>query len=302
MSCSTLTLPAGASTCIADYGDPKMLGISNTNNIYSGINAARSTAGVKAWVDTSLSMIITNDFQGLESTQPEPVTESTGFGANRDTRFNPGGMIVHLFSNPYAFNSMVGNLAGGVYWIELYLANGYKLLHKNDNGTYQGFKGQVTAVPVGIPGLDNKVQQYKLRVNWSNVDQFKNVELVQLVDTLDEYVALNPTALGYELVDSTYSSTKINVTLFALADRTSLVTDTLAATIVDSYDATTGLAMVSAAVSVAAPNSGVSELTITKNTGPAVTLASGDWIKFKLHKKTSSVYNSITEIITLKIA
>jgi hypothetical protein len=294
MSCLTLTLPAGASSCIADYGDPKMLGISKVNNIYSTLAAAKSTAGVKAWIDTSLSMIVTNDFQGLESTPPEPVTESTGFGANRDTRFTPGGMIVHLFSNPYAFNSMVTNLAGGTYWIELYLANGYKLLHRNDNGTYCGFKGQITAVPVGIPGLDNKVQQYKLRVNWANVDQFKNVELVQLVDTLDEYVALMPTALGYEMVDSTYAATKISITLFDLADRTSLVSDTLTATIVDSN-------VVSAAITVAAPTAGVSELTITKASSP-VTLASGDWIKFRLHKKTSSVYNSITEIITLKIA
>jgi len=293
-------LPLGMSPIIEYYGDPKMLGISNVNNTYANLTAAKSTAGCKAWVDTALSMHITQSFQDLEATKPEAVTESTGFGANRVTRFTPGGIIVYLDSNPWSHNSAVKNFTGGRYYCELYLGSGHKLLHKNSNGTYCGFLAQASAVPTGIPGLTDKTKQYTLRLDWENVDQFKDVEIVELVDPLADYLALNPTALGYTMVASTYAATNINITLFALADKTALVTDTLTATIIDSYDSVTGTTMVSAAVTVGAPSSGVSALTITKGSSP-VTLVSGDWIKFKLHKKTSAIFNTMTEIITLKV-
>lgn len=162
MSCSALTLPAGASQCIANYGDPKMLGISKVDNTYASESAAAISTTAKAWIDTALSMIVTNNFHGIETTQPEAVSETNGFGQNQVNRFNPGSMTVHLKSNPLSHSNMVMNVSGGTYWVELYLANGYKLLRKNSDGTCGGFKAQCVAVPVGIPGLDNKVQQYKM--------------------------------------------------------------------------------------------------------------------------------------------
>lgn len=291
MAC-TLTNALGKSDCNANYGDPKMLGISNIKTTYASYEAAQSIASVQTAMEQNATYFVTPNLTGLDATMSEAVTETDGYGQDRDTRNTPGSSIFYLDSNPCDFNNYVGNLNKGTYYIEPYFSNNYKLLRKKSDGTLEGFKGQINAMPVGVPSLDNKIQQYRMKVNWNNVEQFENIVLVELVDDLIDYQEMMPVGWDWAFTNS-YAATNVSIKIWERCDRTALMTQTPTARIISSNVDTP-------AVSAGAPTAGVSVLTATKS-GTPETLVSGDFIKFVLEFKTGSVIDYTTDIITIKV-
>lgn len=291
MAC-TLNTALGKADCNANYGDPKMLGISNTKISYANYEAAQAIASVQALIEEDATYFVTPNFTSFDSTNSEPVTETDGYGRDRDTRNTPGSDLFYLDSNPCDFNNYVNSINKGSYYIEVFFSNNYKLLTKKSDGTLEPLKGQVNAVPVGVPSLDNKIQQYRLKINWDNVEQMENVVLVQLVDDLIDYQELMPVGWSWDW-NTAYAATARDIKIWERCDRTSLMTQTPTARLID-WNVDTP------AVTAGAPTLGVSTLTITK-AGTPVALVAGDYIKFVLEFKTGAVVDYTTDVITFKV-
>jgi len=291
MACN-LSIPLGKADCAANYGDPKMLGISSANISYANYEAAQSISAVQAAIEENSTYVVTSNFTGLDVTNSEPVTETDGYGRDVDTRNTPGSAIVYLDSNPCDHNNYVGNFQKGTYYVEVFFSNNYKLLRRKSDGTLEPLKAQLNAMPVGVPGLDNKIQQYRLKMNWSNVEQFEDVVLVELVDELIDYQELMPIGWSWQW-NGAYAATSRDIKVWERCDRTSLMTQTPVARIINSNVDTP-------AVTGGAPTDGVSTLTITKESSP-VALTSGDYIKFVLEFKTGSVVDYTTDVILFKV-
>mgnify|MGYP000922228561 CR=1 FL=1 len=271
MSCSSTGLSLGMASCISNYGDPKMFGISSIKKTYASIGAAQSIESVKAAIEEDATMIVTKDINGVESTNVEAVTEDNSFGTTNFLRNTPGNDVIYLKSNPADFNGFVGGFKGGTYYVEPYLSGNVKLLHKNADGTLQGFKGQLVASPVGMPAFDGKNQQYRLNCYWDNAADWENVVLVPLVDDLSDYVDLMP--VGWEADYTTaYAATNQSIKVWERGDITALMSQTPVVRVIGSNVDTP-------AISAGAPALGVSILTATKAASP-VTLAAGDYIQF----------------------
>jgi hypothetical protein len=153
----------GKADCNANYGDPKMLGISTQNISYATYGAAQSIASVQALIEEDQTYIVTPNLQGFDATMSEPVTETNGYGRDTDTRNTPGSDLFYVDSNPCDFSNYTDNLKKGSYYVEVYFSNKFKLLQKKTDGTLAPFKGQVNAISVGVPSLDNKIQCRTIR-------------------------------------------------------------------------------------------------------------------------------------------
>jgi len=284
----------GKADCNANYGDPKMLGISTQNISYATYGAAQSIASVQALIEEDQSYIVTPNFTNFDPSGSEPVTETDGYGNDIDTRNIKGSDLFYLDSNPCDFSNYTTNLKKGTYYVEIYFSNKFKLLQKKSDGTLAPFKAQVNAIPVGVPGLENKVQQYKLKLNYKGVEQFENVQLVELVDELTDYQELMPIG-WYSEWASTYATSDRDILVGLRCDRSNaaFMTETPTARIISSNVDTP-------AVIAGAPVNGVSALTITKASSP-VPLVGPDYITFVLETKTVDVVDKTTDQITFKV-
>lgn len=289
MACATLSL--GMAACTKPHGDPKMFGFSNIETSYPSIGAARSIESVRALIEEDASMIVTKDIHGGEFTPPEAQLEENSFGKSSFLRNKPANDVIWLKTNPADYNGFVGAFQGESYWIEPYLAPKVKLLKRNGDGTLSGFKGEVVATPVGVPGFEGKNQAFKLQILWDNIEDWSNVVLVPLVDDLSDYEDLMPIGWDYEAAGA-YAATEQDFRLWERTNVSALMTQTPTTRIIDQNVA-------SPAVSAGAPVLGVTTITATKDAAP-VTMVAGEFITFVLEDKTGSVVNYTSNPITIK--
>ena len=291
MACN-LNLPLGVADCQSNYGDPKMLGISKEKISYATYGAAQSIASVQALIEEDSSYVVTKKFSNLEVTASDEVSEENGYGESVHVRNTPGSAIVYLETNPCDFTNYTRAFNGGVYYVEVFFGNGFKLLTQKSDGTLEPLKAQLNAIPVGMPALDNKHQQFKMTMKWDNIDQLQNTVLVDIVDDLIDYEELMPVGWNNEWA-SAYAASDKDIKVWERCETSNLMSQTPTARIIESNVDTP-------AVTAGAPTAGVSTLTITKASTP-VTLVAGDYIKFVLESKTGSVVDYSTNEIIFKV-
>lgn len=292
MACN-INLPLGKGDSSSNLGDLKKLGISNVDFSYATYEATQSIESIRAYIEEDATYVITPNITGADVTASEAVTETDAYSQDRDTRNTPGSMILYFDSNPCQWKAFVKSLNRNKYYIDLYLigeGKNWKYLQNTDTGTYKPFKVQLNALSPGL-GFDNKIQQYRLRVNFDNVDQFDNASIVELIDPLIDYEDAMPVGWDYNLVGA-YAATNQDIKVWERCCRSSLMTQTPTARIIDQNVDTP-------AVSAGAPVDGVSTLTITKESSP-VTLVAGEYIDFVLESKTVDVVDYTSNVIRVK--
>ena len=292
MSCKT-SLPLGAANCDQPYGDPRMLVISDDVIKYDDYADAQKIDKVTTAVGLDTA-IVTKRFNNLEVTPSEEVNETNGYGENVFVKNTAGSSVAYLNSNPCDFADYARAFNGGTYFLEVLLTDNTKLLTKKPDGSLAPFKAQLNAIPVGMPGLENKIQQYRLNITWLSVEEWNNVVVVSLNDDMYDYEEIMPDGLGMDFVGA-YTGTTQKVKLYERCSRTPVVAGT-------QFTAAVGVSNVLVAAIVpdvaGADSNGEIDLEITKVDG-ATALDAGDFIDFVLHDDVVPV-TATTESATFK--
>lgn len=180
---------------------------------------------------------------------------------------------------------------GDEYGVAIGLGNNQLLMLQKPNGKVTGFTGQVTAIPTGMPGKDAKLEEHQVQINWQDVSEWDNYIIITLPTFISELVEYTPQGLDAKL-KTTLSGTSV---VYHITPRCSDENEknTLEAEILRSN-------VTSPAVDVSAGSNGYYTLTVEKGSTP-VALVTSDYIIVKLVKKTSDVYNKISQYLTLRL-
>lgn len=252
--------------------------------------ALANTEVMRAKIQEDLSVYIGREINGADVTQPEAVNESTGFGKQVTTRVTPGSVIAYLESNACDFNEVLAAYNGGTFKVVSFTEDGYFHAHKKADGTIEGFEAQIMAIPLGVGAVDNQIQQWRLQINWTNAEQFKSVVLVKSVKTARSLLEWMPAGMTAEVNTNYVVGTGIQVVnIFDRCDPTTIETDVLTGEIVDPG---TELG------ATATPSSNADgTYDVTVQDGTPANLANGEYLKYRLVKKTGSIYEKISNSI-----
>lgn len=236
--------------------------------------------------DVPLSVM--RKIRSVEITEPEAVEETDGFGVKFVDVFNAPSMNIMLSSNPCDYQELV-SLGAKIVRIIPLNEDGSKMYHLTDTGTLKGFEAQIVARPFSPKSRENKITQYPLMVNFTQIDEFKNVKVIN--DGLDTYDYLEDMPVGYtQEITSALSTANMYVKIYKRCSETTLGTDTFTAEILETNLTTTDYS-----VSVGAISTGISVLTIYR--AGTTELANGEYIKFRLVKKNGDIYEQITNAL-----
>lgn len=299
MTCTSSSINGINKDCEAFLSAAKVWAITDPSLTFATLNAAKSSASWVTYLQTKPSgysdipMFLTLPVKGYEVTAPEPVIESDNFGVDTVVRFLPPKATAMLKSNPCDFRDLLslGKQTKRVFAI---LEDGKKYGYMNAAGVVKGFEAQIAVQPIGIPDAANLTQQFKLIINFKNVDEFQNYVLID--DDTSPWDLIDEMPVGYnQTITSALSSASMSVKLTKRCDEATLGEDTFTSEIIEYHT----LAGTVPSVSVGAITAGVSELTIY-STG-TTDLAAGEWVKYRLVKKTTTVYDEVTNILVAKL-
>lgn len=252
----------------------------------------QNTETMRVKIQEALSVFIVREINGADVTQPELVNETTGFGKQVATRVTPGSVMAYIESNSCDFNEMMAAYSGGIYKIVSFTEDNKMQAHIKRNGVIEGFEAQVYAVPFGVGGVDNQTQQWRLQINWTNVDQFKSVVTVNSVKSARGLLELVPAGISAEVKTDYVVGTGIQVVnVFDRCDPTTIETDVLTAEIVDPGTE------IGATSSPSSNSDGTYDVTIQDGEAIPGNLELGDYVKYRLVKKTGDIYEKISNAI-----
>jgi len=292
MSCALL-LPLGASKCAVPYGDPRVMLIATEKIVYDDYADAQDIEEARAAVQDAMTAIVTSKFNDFEATAPEAVNEENGYSEQVFVKNTAGSAIAYLSTNPVDFTNYNKSFKGGTYYVEVLMANGYKLLTQDVDGTLRGFTAKINATPVGVPGLADKIKQYKLNLSWIDAKEFENAVPVEMLQTLQDYVELMPLGMTAE-VSGAYAGSVQSYFVHETGNRASVATGLYEAKIIATN-------VLDPAVTPAAFDaSGKTAVTITKGSTP-VPLTLGDYVTFRLFFKVATSVEYVTQDITFKV-
>jgi len=256
---------------------------------FASKTAATNLATWKAGIDTNDDIWIPRPVRSIEVTDPEPVSEQDQFGVNYVTGFNAPQMNIYMSSNPCDYAEMV---KAGSKMVRLFLfgEDGSKMGWADSTGKVWGFEAQMIARPLSAKTRENKLMQYMVIVNFTNIDEFNQFFTWNDGIRYSQYQEYVPEGYAVEIT-SALSSHSISVKLTKRCT-TTVATGTWTSEILESNCS-------APSVSVGTLSSGVSVLTVYA-TG-TTDLAAGEYIKARLVQKTGSVYDAVTDefIITL---
>jgi len=259
---------------------------------FASMITAKQYALWKAAIDTDLKAFVPRAFRSVEPTDPEAVVETDGFGSKVVTAFNAPSLNVYMSSNPCDYQEMVKLGSQLMRYIPL-LEDGSKMATVNSAGVVKGFECQVIARPLSPKGRENKLQQYMIMLNFTNIDEFNNAVIWK--DTFGHSELVEENAIGYTLEKTAALSTATQtVKIYKRCKETVLGTNTFTSEILDYYT----IAGTTPVVTVGSITAGISSL-LVYSTGTTA-LAASEWVKFRLVKKASTVYEEITNDITVK--
>lgn len=291
INCSFSGLNGLNKNCELFLSATKGFAVTDPDQYFASLTAAKTLSNFKTAIDTSVSMWLPRPILSSEPTAAEPVIETDGFGRDRVTGFNPPKATFYLSSSPCDFKEMQ---ALGAQMCRMYLfgQDGSKMGWQDDNGVIRGFECQYVAQPISVPGRENKLQQFKVIVNFSEVDEFENFVIWNDGISYNQYLEFMPEGYTMEVV-AALSGTAASVKLYKRCQDTVLGVDTFVAEIVDSNCPLPS-------ITVGAITGGISVLTVyATGTTP---LASGQYVTFRLVKKTTTVYDQISNYVTFRIA
>ena len=224
--------------------------------------------------------------------QPEAVNETTGFGVQITTRITPGSIIVYLESNSCDFNEMMSAYSGGTFKVVSFDEDGMLNGHLRSDGKIEGFEAQIYAVPISVAGVDNQVQQWRLMINWKDADQFRSRVRVVSPKSLKGLLEWMPGGI-YADQNTAYNTTSgvQVVNAYKRCDFTTPETEALTAEVIDNGT------VLGATASPSSNSDGTYDVTIQDGT-PA-NLANGDYLVYRLVKKSGSIYEKISNRIVV---
>jgi len=260
---------------------------------FASMLAAKSYSNWKAAIDTNLKAFVPRAFRSIEPTDAEAVVETDGFGGKVVTAFAPPSVNVFMSSNPCDYQEMV-KLGSQLNRIFPLLEDGSKMATVTSTGVVKGFEAQVIARPLSMKNRENKLQQYMVMINFTNIDEFSNAVIWKDTFSHSELVEENP--IGYTLEKTAALSTATQaVKIYKRCKETVLGANTFTSEILEYYT----IAGTTPVVTVGSITNGLSSL-LVYSTGTTA-LASGEWVKFRLVKKTASVYDEMTNDITVAV-
>lgn len=256
--------------------------------------AASSLEGWRVLQEETLKLYVLKALSGTEVTAIEGVEETDGFGNKHVGAFNPPSMIMNLNTNPADFAELVKKGSQTVRGI-IFNEDGKKMATQGANGIIRGYEAQMVAIPLAPQGSNErgaKKAMYKVHLNFQEVDEFNNTVVWDDGNKLSDYLENMP--IGYDQeITSPLSTDSMSVKITKRGDITVLGTDTFTAEIISSNNCA------APSVTVGAITAGVSVLTIySTGTTP---LVAGQSITYRLVKKTSSIYDIITNELTAKL-
>lgn len=242
-----------------------------------------------------IPMFLTRAIHATEGGVIEPVSETDGFGVNFTSAFNPPTLTAHMSSNPCDFAELLGLGMQNVRVIPI-LEDNSKMGVLSYDGKVKGFAAQMIAIPVSLPGTDNrgaKTQQYKVTFNFNDIQDWTSPVVWNDNIGLIDYLSYMPVGYTQEITSALSIAGAMSVLIFKRGDKTLLSTDTWT---VEYGDHNCGA---DRSISVGAITNGVSVLTCySTGTTP---LVAGEYIKFRLVVKSTDTYTKMTNWLIAKL-
>lgn len=288
--CTVLNAGGANSDCAALIGAMKAPLITLPNVEWDSRADFQNTETMRKKIQEDLGVYATRKISGADITQPEGVSETTGFGVQITTRVTPGSMIVYLESNSCDFNEMMSAYNGGTFRVVTYDEDNMLNAHLTGNGKITGFEAQIFAIPISVGGVDNQVQQWRLLINWKDAEQFRSRIRVVSPKSLEGLLEWMPGGI-YADVNTVYNTTSgiqvINA--YKRCDFSTPETEVLTGEVIDNGT------VLGATASPSSNADGTYDVTIQDGT-PA-NLANGDYLIYRVVKKTGSIYEKISNRI-----
>lgn len=290
MSCTVINAGGANSDCAAIIGAMKAPLITLPDAEWSSRSDFQNTETMRVKIQEALSVYVPRAINGADITQPEATNETTGFGNQITTRVTPGSVIVYMESNSCDFNEMMSAYSGGAFKVVSYDEDNMLNGHLKPDGKIEGFEAQIFAVPISVAGVDNQVQQWRLLINWKDAEQFRSRARVVSPKSLKGLLEWMPGGI-YADVNTAYNTTSgiqvINA--FKRCDFSTPETEVLTGEILDNGTVT------GATASPSSNADGTYDVTIQDGT-PA-NLANGDYLTYRVVKKSGSIYEKISNKI-----
>jgi len=247
---------------------------------------------------SDIQAYISLDVYNVTSTQPSPNKETDGAGNETTTRFAAGSAIFNLRTNPCDFKQILQTMQGGSYKFALGLGeNKVMLVENNKTGVLKGFSGQGTSHPY-FPAKDAKIEEFKIEINWSDVNEWRNYRIIELPISLKELAEFTPLGLDMQVKTQLASSDMdVKVATRCAASISDLETDTLTGEVTKFY---AGLDTPTASPA-AGTSAGDYTVTVQKSAVPE-DLEQGDFIEYQVVKKTGSVYEKVSNVVRAQLA
>ncbi len=235
------------------------------------------------------------EFNGTEPGAAEATDETTGFGQTITTSISAPTLTGYVKTNACDFAQMLDALNGGTYNVAFFLKNGGFLVVdelQNKDSKLRGFLAQVYALNLGIPGIDNQAQQFRIKVNFMDADEFRKYKVVSVHYGVRDLLELLPLGLTAD-VTTPYNSTSGEIVLqvYTRCSPDDVETDTLTSEIVGKTQGITPT------VTPSAGTDGEYTITIAEGAGQ---LAAGEYVRFFLCVKDGDVYEKISNVIEVE--
>ena len=285
-------LPQGINaSCIAELKEIKNIIPTTTAVTFTNTLAAATLSGWKTKIQTDLSVFAPMGLNAYENTTDDPAIST--LESTRKIVINEPipSYVFYVSSNFCDFKDMLDAFRGGNYRMFLVDANGNLFGTRNATGGVQGFACQITAVTKG-PLKGDIQNSFKLLVNFQSYEEFRNACIVALT--------WNPTV---ELT----SYMPVGLTLYAASAITAgaisvVVTERCGAgyagLVAGDFEVVESSQLTTPKVNTLTDNgNGSYLLNLTKATSTA--LAAGDMVVIRVGKKTATVYNYLSNRLTI---
>jgi hypothetical protein len=220
-----------AKDCEAFLAAVKGIAVANPSQSFATLAAAKTLENWREAIQEDLTISFFRPLRSTEITDPEPVTETDGFGSNMTTAFNAPMMVAYMSANPCDWHDLVANM-NGIRRVYLFNEDGAKMATLNKSGVVKGFEAQVAVRPLSAKGRENQLQQYAVYVNFTNLDEFKKMVVWDDGNEYTDYLDYMPAGYTVEIT-SALSGASATVKLYARCNPTLLGTDTFTAESVD---------------------------------------------------------------------
>lgn len=234
------------------------------------------------------------EFNGTAPTNAEPVNETTGYGQTITTAINAPSLIGYAKSNPCDFNEMLSAFNGGTYNVAFFLKSGGIMLVDNlqaKSPSLRGFRTQVYAINVGVPGRENQTQNFRIQMNFQSADEFRKYKVINVHYGFNDLLELLPVGLQADVI-TPFDGTQVVLNVYDRCVADSPKSGVLTA---ELQSGTQGLTI----TATPTDDGGGQYTVVVQKMGPA-DLGTGEYARFFLCSKTGNVYDEISNIIEVE--